>query len=172
MALCRLWFFFGFGSLFGLMFAKGVASFFDLVSTVLIKCLHTCFSKLSDLNFNMENNTMKTKLILTLVGAVIGALVGVGIGWLCGVTQPCLCVGTAAGIVGIWTWNKWPSWFATQYVETWHSGAIMFVLCVAFGGAVGAFTGWNVRGLGLGALFGVIVVGMSYGIRKLPLNVQ
>lgn len=115
---------------------------------------------------------IKTYLTMTVIGAVLGALVGGICGWLVSVIWPCVITGTIAGVIGIWTWNKWPSWFATQYVETWHSGAIVFVLCVVFGGAIGAFAGWSVLGLGLGALFGVIVVGMSYGIRHLPFNVQ
>lgn len=123
-------------------------------------------------NYEKEDFTMKTYLILAVIGACIGALVGGIAGWLVGLIWPCVIVGTAAGLVGIFTWNKWPGWFATQYVDTWHSGAIMFVLCVVFASAIGAFTGWGVRGLGLGALFGVIVIGMSYGIRRLSLNVQ
>lgn len=115
---------------------------------------------------------MKTYLILAVIGACVGALVGGLCGWLIGLIWPCVIVGASAGLVGIFTWNKWPGWFATQYVDTWHSGAIVFVLCVVFAGAIVAFTGWGVRGLGLGALFGVIVVGMSYGVRHLPINVQ
>lgn len=121
-------------------------------------------------NLNMEN-TMKRFLILVVIGALIGALIGGITGWLVSLVWPCVIVSAVAGAIGLPTFRIWPNWFSDR-VPDWVPGAVMLVVCVMLGAAIGAATGWNVRGCGLGALFGCIVVGLSYGIRYLPLNVQ
>jgi len=136
-----------------------------------VKILLACTKKIfSFINLNMEK-AMKTYLILAVIGAVIGALVGAIAGWLVSLVWPCVIVGTVAGAIGLPTFRIWPNWFSDR-VPDWVPGAVMLVVCVMLGGVIGAFTGWDVRGCGFGALFGCIVVGMSYGIRHLPLNVQ
>ncbi|GEM_PF-5740068 len=114
---------------------------------------------------------MKYYLILAFIGAAVGALVGLVAGWLVSLLWPCVIVGAVAGALGLSTWHIWPSWFSDR-VPDWVPGAVMLVVCVMLGGVIGAFTGWDVRGCGFGALFGIIVVGMSYGIRLMPFNVQ
>lgn len=108
---------------------------------------------------------------ISLIGGVVGLSIGLFAGWISGPVMPNAIVGFVAGIIAIWTCNSWPGWFGNS-IPSWAASVIVLFCCVMLGGTTGAFTGWAVRGVRLGAIFGVVLIIMPLIAQRLPIKIQ